>query len=342
MPRRRQATLAALALCALAVLLPWPSGTWSAPPGPADAQPRSVKVFRVGVLSFESPLAGLASTGNALSQGLKDLGYVEGQNLSMEYRSAEGRPERLRPVAADLVRSAADVIVATTSQAIGAARQTTTAVPIVMAAIADPVRLGFVESLAAPGTNITGIVGLPAHLAASHLDLLKEAVARTSRVAILINPANPDHAGWRDLVRKADAQSMKLQPVFVRESGELAPAFAAMAREGVDALVVFEDPLFSREGARLAALAVQHGLPTAYGPREYVDTGGLIGYGPNRREMFRQVAGYVDRILRGARPRDLPVQEASKLDLVINLRTARALGLTIRPSVLQRASEVIQ
>ena len=342
MPRRRQATLAALALCALAALFPGPTGSRGRDSGPAEAQPRSVKVFRVGVLSVESPPAGLAPTGNALVQGLKDLGYVEGQNLSVEYRSAEGRPERLRQFAADLVRSSADVIVATTSQAIAAAQQATAAVPIVMAAITDPVRLGFVESLAAPGTNITGIVGLPAHLAASHLDLLKEAVARTSRVAILINPANHDHAGWRDLARKAEAQSMKLQPVSVRGPAELAPALAAMAREGVDALVVLDDPLFSRERARLAALAVQHGLPTAYGLREYVDTGGLIGYGPNQRELFRQVAGYVDRILRGARPRDLPVQQPSKLDLVINLRTARALGLTIRPSVLQRASEVIQ
>ena len=342
MPRCRQVTLVAAALCALTVLLPWPSGTRGGPPIPAEAQTRSVKVFRVGVLSLESPPADLAPSGNALVQGLKDLGYVEGQNLSVEYRWAEGRPERLRALAADLVRSSADVIVATTSQAIAAAQQATTALPIVMAAMADPVRLGFVESLAAPGTNVTGIVGLPAHLAASHLDLLKEAVARTSRVAILINPANPDHAGWRELIRKAEVQSIKLQPVSVREPAELAPAFVAMARGAVDAVVVFEDPLFSRERARLAALAVQHGLSTASGLREYVDTGGLISYGPNRRELFRQVAGYVDRILRGARPRDLPVQQASKLDLVVNLRTARALGLTIRPSVLLRASAVIE
>lgn len=328
MTRRATASLIAVGLCALFAVS-------------VQAQPRGSKTFRVGVLSLEATAPGAAS-GSPLVQGLKDLGYVEGQNLSVDYRSAEGQPERFRALAAELVRASADVIVATSWQAIAAAQQASSAVPIVMAALADPVRLGFVESLSAPGTNVTGIAGQPAVLAASHLDLLKEAVARTSRVAVLINPANPDHAAWRDLIRTADAHNIKVQPVGVREPGDLAPAFAAMAREGVDALVVLEDPLFSLQRARLAALAVQAGLPTAYGLREYVDIGGLLGYGPNRRELFKQVASYVDRILKGARPRDLPVQQPLKLELVVNLRTARALGLTIRPSVLRRASEVIQ
>ena len=342
MPRSAIATIARLGLCALAVPVFCAVLSWSIASPPVAAQPRSLKVFRVGVLSFESPAPTASTSSSPLVQGLKDLGYVEGQNLSVEYRWANGHPERFGALAADLVRTSTDVIVATSWQAIAAAQQATSAVPIVMAAMADPVRLGFVESLASPGTNTTGIVGVPSTLAASHLDLLKEAIARTSKVALLINSANPDHAGWRDLIKKADANSMKLQPVGVREASDLAPAFATMVREGVDALVVLDDPLFALERQRIATLAVQSGLPTAYGLREYVETGGLLGYGPNRRELFRQVAGYIDRILKGARPRDLPVQQPSKLDLVVNLRTARALGLTIRPSVLRRASEVIQ
>jgi putative ABC transport system substrate-binding protein len=234
------------------------------------------------------------------------------------------------------------VIVATSWQAIAAAQQSTTTVPIVMAAVADPVNLGFVESLASPGANITGMVVLPGALAGTQLDLLKEAVARTSRIAVLLNPANPDHAAWRDLIRRAESQGMRLRAVGVRGPADLEAAFPAMTQEGVDGLLVLEDPMFVAQRGRLAALAMKSGLPAVYGRREYVDAGGLLSYGPSTPALLHEAAGYVDRILKGARPRDLPVRQPAKLEMVVSRRTATALGLSIRASVLGRASHVIE
>ena len=277
--------------------------------------------------------------------GAARAGYVEGQNLVIEYRYAEGSEERLRDLAAELVRLKVDVMVAEGAAAIRAAQHATRTIPIVMAATSDPVGQGFVASLAHPGGNITGLSFLEAELPGKRLELLKEMVPQSTRIAVLANPAFPAYeTTMHNLTMAARALGLHLQVVEVRRAEELDDAFAAMSRAGADAVIVIGDALLlnSERGRVVADLAVKSRLPVMYNWREWVVAGCLMSYGPSRPGMYRQAAIYVDKILKGANPAELPVEQATTFELVINLKTAHALGLTIPPSLLFQADEVIR
>jgi putative ABC transport system substrate-binding protein len=280
----------------------------------------------------------------AFQQGLRDLGWIEGRNIFIDYRFAEGRFERLPGLAAELVRLNVDVIAATTTPAAVAARNATGTIPIVMFSVGDPVGLGLITSLAHPSGNVTGLtysVGLETF--GKQLELLKETVPGIRRVAVLWNPANPGSALAMSNVKLA-ARSLgaHLQLLETRSPDEFDGAFAAMARERAEALLVVSDPFFGVHGARLADLATRHRLPSMHGVRELVEAGGLMNYGPSMPDNFRRGAGYVDKVLRGASPSDLPVQQPVKFELVINLKAAKMLGITLPQSMVLRADELIQ
>jgi putative ABC transport system substrate-binding protein len=305
-----------------------------AAPLAAEAQ-QSGRVYRVGLLGIGEP--------QVLRQILREAGYVEGQNLAIEWRNAEGRPERFGDLAADLVRLKVDVIVAANPAATIAAKNATASIPIVMVNTPDPVQLGLVASLGRPGGNITGTTSLSADLSVKQLELLKEAIPQAARVAVLWNPINP----WHRLALKAAESAarslvVQLHSVEVRVAEELEGAFTAMTKARADAVLVLSDPMTFFHRARIADLAAKRRLPTMHGVRGYVDAGGLMSYWANQADLYRRVASYVDRILKGAKPGDLPIEQPTKYELVINLKTAKALGLTIPPSVLARADEIIQ
>ena len=279
----------------------------------------------------------------AFKQGLRELGWVEGQTVLIEYRFAEGHYERLPGLAAELVRLKPDVIAATTTPAVVAAKRLTNEIPIVMFSVGDPVGLGLVASLARPGGNVTGLTyGVGVENVGKQLELLKQAFPKTRRVAILSNPDNPSAAPAVSNVKIA-AHEFSIEPKFVqaRVAEELDRAFAAMTMERCEALLVVSDPMFGVQRERVAALAIQSRLPSMHGVRELVEAGGLMFYGPDVPDNFRRGAGYVDKILRGAKPGDLPVQQPIKFQFVINRKTARELGLTIPPSLLLRADELV-
>jgi putative ABC transport system substrate-binding protein len=280
----------------------------------------------------------------AFQQGLRDLGYVEGQNLVMAYRYAEGKAERLRDHAAELVQLPVDVIVAVGASGTRAAQRATRTIPIVMTGNYDPVGEGFVASLARPGGNITGLSNLRAELIGKQLEFLKETVPQSTRIAVLANPASPGYAPLlHNLTVVAEALKLALHVVELHRAEELDTAFAPMIRAGADALVVFAEPqLITPLRGRIADLAATSRLPAMYDGKLYVEAGGLMSYGPSPPERFRRVAYYVDRILKGANPADLPVEQPTTFELVINLKAARALGLTMPPSLLFQAAEVIQ
>ena len=310
------------------------TGGLLAAPIAAGAQPVG-KVFRIGSLG--------AGTPDALRQSLREAGYVEGPNLVIEWRDAGGKPERFDDLAAELVRLKVDVIVAANPAATLAAKRATASIPIVMVNTPDPVQLGLVASLGRPGGNITGTTTLSADVSVKQLELLKEAVPRALRFAILGNPTNP----WHPLaVKGAEAAArllaVQLQIQEARSRKELDEAFAVMSRDRADAVVVLADPMIFFYRTRVADLAAKRRLPAMYGVRGHVDAGGLMSYWANQAELYQRVASYVDRILKGAKPADLPVEQPSKFELVINLKTAKALGLTIPPSVLARADQVIE
>jgi putative ABC transport system substrate-binding protein len=313
-----------------------------AAPLAAEAQ-QAGKVYRVGYLS-----AGSHETQEpvvqALLRGLIGRGWIEGQNLMFEPRWAEGRNERLPALAAELVQRKVDVIVAVADAAALAAKETTKSVPVVMLLVGDPVGSKLVASLARPGGNVTGMTFTPTlELLGKRLALLKEAVPHASRVAILSNPANPSHV--RELKEaQAAAGPLKLQVHRLEARGpeEFDRVFAAMRRERAEGLLVLVDSMFTIHRTRLAELAATYHLPTLYGIREFVVAGGLMAYGVNIVDYVESAASYVDRILKGARAGDLPVEQPTKFELVINLKTAKALGLTIPPSLLARADEVIE
>jgi ABC-type uncharacterized transport system substrate-binding protein len=309
---------------------------------PAAGAQQATKVHRIGWLSTSAPRVDL--TPDALRQGLRELGYVEGQNLVMEYRWAEGKAERLPDLAAELVQLPVDVIVAAGTAAVRAAQHATRTIPIVMADTADPVGQGLVASLARPGGNITGFSLLMAELPSKRLELLKETVPQRARVAVVANPADPTYeARMNNLRMAAQALGLPLHVVEMRRADELDPAFAAMPRAGVDALLVFGDTLLlGRLRGRTIDLAAKHRLPAMYEGRPWVVAGGLMSYGPSLSDMHRRAAVFVDKILKGAKPADLPVEQPMKFELVINLKTAQALGLTIPPSLLFQADEVIK
>ena len=308
----------------------------------AKAQPAG-KVYRIGFLGGTSRTANADMT-NAFSQGLRELGYVEGQNVAIEYRYAEGKYERFPDFMNELVRLKVDVIVAVPTAAALAAKNATGTIPIVTVAVFDPIESGLGASLARPGTNVTGLTLIAgAEIVGKYLELLKESLPKVSRVAVLWNPANAAHPS---LVREAESSArtlgLQLQLAGVRGPDEVDNALAAMARERVGALMVLPDSMFVAERTRLAELATKHRLPAMYGLRLHAEAGGLMAYSANLPDSARRAAAFVDRILKGAKPADLPVERPTKFELVINLKTAKALGLTIPPAVLARADEVIQ
>jgi putative tryptophan/tyrosine transport system substrate-binding protein len=312
---------------------------------PVEAQ-QPAKVHRVGRLSAGSPADPLTKESfETFRQGLHDLGWIEGRNIALEPRWVGEKPERLRDLAAELVRLRVDVIVANGSPMIRAAKQATTTIPIVMAATgADPVAAGFVASLARPGGNITGLSLLAAALDGKRLELLKEVVPGLGRVAVLQNPDFPEATNrWRDAEAAGKSLGVRLQAWEVRSPQEIETAFSAMDRARPNALLVFSDPaVLERHRGRIIGLALKYRLPAIYPWRSYVEEGGLMVYGPSLREMHRRSAYYVDKILKGTKPADLPVEQPTKFEFVINLKTAKALKLTIPQSVLFRADKVIK
>ena len=312
----------------------------AAAPAAVDAQ-SAKKVHRIGYLGSGSSTSGFQA---AFVEGLRELGWVEGQNIVIDYRFADGRFDRLPELAAELVRLKVDIIVAQPTPAALAARNSTVSIPIVMVNVGDPVGIGLVASLARPSGNVTGTafdVGLETFRKA--LELLKEAVPRAQHVAILSNPANPAQAlAVRDLQVAAKSLGLRLLLLEVRSLETFDRVFAEIAKERVDALFVVAESLFLLHRTPLADLALKYRLPTMYGIRENVAAGGLMSYGPNVAHNSRRAATFVDKILKGAKPADLPVEQPTRFELVVNVRAARALGLTISPSLLQRADEVIQ
>ena len=310
-----------------------------AQPLAAEGQ-QSSKVSRIGLLMIDSPV-GNAPRLAAFQQSLRDLGYVEGRNLAIEYRWAEGRVERFPELAVQLVRLKVDVIVATSTPAALAARDATRTIPIVFVTAAEPVDSGLVASIAAPGGNVTGLALLAPEITARQLQLLKEAVPKVSRVAVLSNPANRFTAL---LVKETEAAArllgVRTHVLEVRGVG-LDAAFSALTKDRPDALLVLADPGFVVQRARIVEFANTSRLPAMYPHREYAEAGGLLAYGADLRDNYRRAAIYVDKILRGAKPADLPVELPTKFELVLNLKTAKVLGLTIPPSVLARADEAI-
>jgi putative tryptophan/tyrosine transport system substrate-binding protein len=305
---------------------------------------QATTVYRIARLSPGSPLL-VAHLWEAFREGLRELGYVEGQNLVIEARYAEGSPERLRDLAAELVRLHVDVIVAEGAAAIRAAQHATRTIPIVMASSADAVGAGLVASLARPGGNITGLSFLGEELPGKRLELLKETVPHSTRIAVLANPAFPAYASrLHNLTMAARALGLHLHVVEVCRADQLATAFAGLTRAGAEAVMVIEDAVLlnSERGRVVADLAATHRLPVMYAWREWVAAGCLMSYGSSRSRMYRQVAIYVDKILKGANPAELPVEQATTFELVLNLKTAHALGLTIPPSLLFRADEIIR
>src|SRR5262245_53623812 len=306
----------------------------------------AAKVARIGVLA-----PGSRDTGphlrEAFRQGLRDLGYVEGRNVVIEARFAEGKHERYAALAAELVALKVDVIVASggTPGAL-AAKQATKSIPVVFTSVGNPVRSGLVTSLARPGGNVTGLSVLAPELLSKRLELLTQAVPGVRRVAVLWQPGALEELTEKDRLRRAQVagQTLGVQLQFVETRGpeDLDRAFSDMIRARAGALTDLEGGIFFSERRRLVDLAAKSRLPTVYSSREFIDVGGLMSYGPDLADLFRRAATYVDKILKGSRPSDLPVEQATKFELVINLKTARALGLTIPPSLLLRADQIIE
>jgi putative ABC transport system substrate-binding protein len=308
----------------------------------AEAQPPG-KVHRIGLLEVEGEASNAANL-DAFRQGLRERGYVEGRDYAIEYRSAEGRPERFPDLAAELVRLEVDVIVTRGTPAALSAKQATGTIPIVMASSGDPAAEGVVGNLARPEGNVTGFhLMVPPALGGRRLALLREAVPGVSRVGVLWS--SPDIHGpliVSDAERAARTMGVRLMRLEVKRRGALGQAFEAALLGQVDALVAVEGYLTFSDRARIVDFAAMSRLPAIYGLREFVEAGGLMSYGADRRDLFRRAATYVHRILHGARPADLPVEAPVKFELAINLKTARALGLTIPPSLLQRADYIVQ
>jgi putative tryptophan/tyrosine transport system substrate-binding protein len=315
--------------------------TLLAAPLAAEAPPGAKKPS-IGFLGNSSP-AGDADWLEAFQQGLHDAGYVEGQNIAIEYRWAQGKPERFPDLAAEMVRLKVDVIVTGVDRSTQAAQAATRSIPIVMAIASDPVALGFVASLARPGGNITGLSLQFQDLPGIRLQLLREAVPKAKRVAILWDPTEP---GRRDTVRQAAVAArglgLELQALEVRSPAELDSAFTNMTRGAAAAVLVLESARFGAQRRRIAELTLTSRLPAMCVQRRYAEDGCLMSYGASFTDLYRRAASFVDKILKGAKPADLPVEQPTTFELIINLKTARALGLTIPPSLLARADQVIE
>ena len=314
------------------------AGTLLAAPLAAEAQP--VRLSSVGYLS---PVSAGAFGYVMFRQSLRELGYVEGHNIAFHGGFADGHSDRLPALAAELIHQNVDIIVAASPPAIRAAKDATHTIPIVMITADDPVRSGYVVSLARPGGNVTGVTFLAVSLFAKQMELLKQIIPGLRRVAFLWDPTMPTTTqDLADVRAAAWALGLELQVVEARGSGDYDGAFAAMAKGRAGALVSTGSPTLIRDRRLVVSLAAKRRLPTIYGLKEDAEAGGLMSYGPGQADFVRLAAGYVDKILKGAKPADLPVEQPTKFELVINLKTAKALGLTIPPSLLQRADQVIE
>jgi putative ABC transport system substrate-binding protein len=320
----------AISLCALAA------------PLASLAQP--AKIPRIGYLQAVAPQNGTSPFLEDLRQGLRDLGYVEGKNMQLEIRWGEGKLERMPALAAELVRMKVDLIVAVTSPAVWAAKKATPTIPIVMPLSSDPVGDGLVASLARPGGNITGMSVMAPELSAKRLQLLKEVFPKQDRPAAVL--WNPDYLGmaarFKQIQSAAPAMGMNVRSVEIRDSRELEHALEALDRERPDALVLLADPLTLSQRLRIVEFAAEEKLPAIYEASQFVEAGGLMSYGPNLDAMLRRSAIYVDKILKGAKPADLPIEQPAKFELVINLKTAKALGIAMPQSVLVQADRIIE
>ena len=300
------------------------------------------KAARIGLLSPFSP-SEFVLLRQSFRLGLRDLGWVEGKNISIEYRYGEGRLDRLPDLAADLVRLNVDVIVVSVTVDAVAAKNATKAIPIVMAAATDPVMFGLVESLARPGGNVTGLSQMSVELGGKRLELLKEMVPRLSRVAVLWDPqATTGTSYWKEIQLPARQLGIQLHPMEVRSLNDIDQAFEGAVRAHAEALFIWPSPVVNTNLKRIADLAAKSRLPSIFIYPEYADAGGLMSYGADRADMYRRVATYVDKILKGTKPGDLPVDQATKFELVINLKTAKALGITTPPPILLQANRVIE
>jgi putative ABC transport system substrate-binding protein len=309
----------------------------------AQAQ-QTKKVTRIGYLSSIDP-ANESARSEAIRRGLNELGYVEGQNIAIEYRYSEGNTDRASELAAELVRLKADIIVVAGGIIwIRAAKNATKTIPIIMVGAGnDPVEAGLIESLARPGGNVTGLTNLSGKLGPKRLELLKEAVPKIARVAVLYEPATPANRGeLKEVQTVAPALKLTVQPWEVRAADDFEKVFAGLNKERPDGLQVLGSPLLNNNPKRIADFALKNRLPSVYETREAVDAGGLMYYGADLMDSYRRVATYVDRILKGAKPADLPIEQPTKFELVINLKTAKQIGLTIPPNVLARADRVIK
>jgi putative ABC transport system substrate-binding protein len=301
------------------------------------------KLHRIGYIQTATPDEQAHLT-KAFEEGLRELGYVEGRNIVLERRFAWGKQERLPELAAELVNLNVDVIVTGANPVIAAVKKATTTIPVVMAASRDPVGSGFIASLARPGGNVTGLTNDPSpEIHAKRLEFLKAALPQATRIALLWNPVPPSAATYRNIIEEAARTlGMSVQVVEIRGRDEFEGAFAAIARGRADAVVVDSDPVFFTARAQLVGLATKYKLPAVYQAREFVVIGGLMSYGDIVAYRFRRAAAYVDKILKGAKPGELPVEQSAKFEFVVNLKAAQQLGLALPPSVLLRADEVIQ
>ncbi len=323
---RRRALVALVALCAASVAL-------------AQATPAP---FRVGFLVPRSP-ANFANRTEAFRDGMRALGYVEGRNLVVEWRYADGDYGRLPALAKALVDSGVHVLVVDSTPGVKAAHAATTTIPIVMISVGDPVASGLVASLSRPGGNITGLSNIVADVSSKFVELLRQAVPGMTSVGLLVNPDNPTHPTIAGQVQAA-AKSMGVGvvPVPARTPADIEAAFARLRKEGAGALIVPGDPFYGQQARQLGSLGLKHRLPTLSTNRALAEAGGLLSYGQDLVEHYRRAATYVDKILRGAKPADLPVEQSTKIELVVNLKTAKALGITVPPPLLLRADDVIQ
>ncbi len=314
------------------------SGLLAAPLAAQAQQPG--KVYRIGMLERTSPATNAANF-EAFRRGLRELGYVEGKNLVIEYRSADGRDERFAGLATELVRLNVDLILTRGTPAALAAKNATGTIPVVITGLADPVGQGIVASLARPGGNITGVSAIVTELYAKRVELLRELLPRASRISALFNMSNPSlPPAWKEIETAARSLGMQPQLLDVRKPEDLGPAFDGAVRRRTDALVVGLDTLTQASQRLIVDLAAKHRLPAVYASMEFA--GGLVVYGVNYPDHYRRAATFADRIFKGTQPGDLPVERPTKFELIINVKTAKALGLTIPPSLLQRADQVIE
>jgi putative ABC transport system substrate-binding protein len=307
---------------------------------PALRAQQSRPLLQIGFLRIVPPPKDYI---DALEQGLRDRGHVPGRDVAIHYRFAEGREDQLDRLAKELVERRVAIIIVAGNQAVRSAKNASRTIPIVMAVANDPVASGFINSLARPGGNITGTTLLSSTLAGKRLELLKAVLPEVSRVAVLMNKDNPGHSvAWKETLAAASTLKIRVQAVEVEGAASFSGAFARMIKDRTEALVLFEDALFVTERGELVGLAARARLPAVYGQRNSVDDGGLMSYGPSIVDAYRNAGGFVDKILKGAKPADLPVEQPTKYEFVVNMKTAKALGLTIPQSLLLRADEVIQ